>query len=128
MDRSKLSHMLPVLAQINRDGNCFLLMLIAMLYIFASGVEASPINIAVIAALVFFLSFGAPNQPGSILIGTLIIITYLNSMDAICMAIYLEVFLGGIQSLVNVISDIVTVAVEEGVQFEQQNGSPNQVA
>lgn len=118
MDRSKLSRALPLLAQINRDGNCFLLMLVAMLFIFASGAEVSAVNIIVIAALVLFLSFGAPNQPGSILIGTLIIITYLHAYDAICMAIYLEVFLGGIQNIINVISDIVTVAEKEDVRYE----------
>jgi len=118
MDRGRISRALPLLAQINRDGNCFLLMLVAMLYIFASNVEVSAVNVAVIAALVLFLSFGAPNQPGSILIGTLIIIAYLNSYDTICMAIYLEVFLGGILNMINVISDIVTVAEEEGVRYE----------
>ena len=119
MDRSRLSRILPALAQINRDGNCYLIMFVAMLFLLASDIEFSVVNIVVIAALVLFLSFGAPNQPGSILIGTLIIITYLNSNDAIGMAIYLEVFLGGLQNMVNVISDIVTVAEEEGVRYEE---------
>ena len=119
MDRSWLSRALPLLAQINRDGNCFLLMLVAMLYIIGSGTDVSAVNVIVIGALVLFLSFGAPNQPGSILIGTLIIITYLNSYDVICMAIYLEVFLGGILNMVNVISDIVTVAEEGNVRYEE---------
>ena len=113
MDRGWLSRMLPVLAQVNRDGNCFFLMLIGMFYIFASGTQASAADIVVIAALTLFLSLGAPNQPGSILIGTLIILIYLNASDMVCMAIYLEVFFGGMQNLVNVISDIVSVAEEQ---------------
>ena len=119
MDRAKLSLALPVLAQTNRDGNCFLLMFVATVYIFASGTDVSPVHVLVIAALVLFLSFGAPNQPGSILIGTLIIISYLNSYDIICMAICLEVFLGSMQNMVNVIGDIVLVAEEQGVRYEK---------
>ena len=88
-------------------------MLIGMFYIFASGTQASAADIVVIAALTLFLSLGAPNQPGSILIGTLIILIYLNASDMVCMAIYLEVFFGGMQNLVNVISDIVSVAEEQ---------------
>ena len=119
MDRRRVSRAMPVLAQNNLDGNCYLLMLVAMLFVFASGLNVSAVNIAVIAALVLFLSFGAPNQPGSILIGTLIIITYLGSYDMICMAFYLEVFLGGLQNLINVISCIVMVAEEEGVRYRE---------
>ena len=114
LDRSRLSRTLPVLAQINRDGNCFLLILIAALYIFATGMEASTANIVVIAVMALFLSFGAPNQPGSILIGTLFIVNYLNSYDMICMAIYMEVFLGGLQNMINVIGDIVMVMEDQG--------------
>ena len=115
MDRTLLSRILPVLAQTNRDGNCFLIMFIATVYIYASGMDISPVNIAVIAVLVLFLSFGAPNQPGSILIGTFIITNYLGSYDIISLAICLEVFLGGAQIMLNVISDIVSAAEEEGV-------------
>ncbi len=110
-----MARILPVLAQTNRDGNCFLIMFIATVYIYASGVDVSPLNIAVIALLVLFLSFGAPNQPGSILIGTFIITNYLGSYDIISLAICLEVFLGGALIMLNVISDIVSAAEEEGV-------------
>ncbi|MBE6466384.1 dicarboxylate/amino acid:cation symporter [Denitrobacterium detoxificans] len=113
LDRERVSRTLPFLAQINLDGNCFLLMFVAVFYIFATGTEVPPVSIVVISALVLFLSFGAPNQPGSILIGSLIIVTYLKSYDVVCMAIYLEFFLGGLQNMINVISDIVTVSEEE---------------
>ena len=119
MDRGRVSHILRILAQINCDANCFLLTLIAMLYIFASGMEVSIVNIVVIAAIALFLSFGAPNQPGSLLIGTLIILNYLNTYELVCMAIYMEVFLGGIQNIVNVIADIVIAAEEEGVKIAE---------
>ena len=88
-------------------------MMIAMLLIFLMGIEASWVQVQVIAVLIFFLSFGAPNQPGSILIGTLIIITYLKAEDMASFAIYMEVFFGTFQNIINVIGDIVTIAIEE---------------
>ena len=119
MDRRRISRIMPVLAQINLDGNCFILTLVAMLNVFMFGVQLNWLNTTVIAALVLFLSLGAPNQPGSILIGTLIIISYLGSYGLVCMALYLEVFLGSLQNIINVASDVVTVAEEEGVKCEE---------
>lgn len=112
-NRKRLSENLPILAQANLDGNCFIIMMIAMLLIFLMGNEAAWAQITVIGILILFLSFGAPNQPGSILIGTLIVISYLKAEDLISFAIYMEVFFGVMQNLINVIGDIVTVAIEE---------------
>lgn len=119
MDRSRISRVLPLLSQINRDANCFFLIVITILFIFSSGVDASILNIVVICVMSVFLSFGAPNQPGTILIGTLMITNYLNSFEMICVAICLEVFLGGLQNLINVIGDIVMTAEEEGVHYAE---------
>ena len=116
MDRKNLSYKLPILAQIGLDGNCLLLMLIAMVCVFMVGSAIHWTSIVAIAALVLFLELGAPNQPGGILVGTLIIITYLNLPDMLRMAIYMEVLLGSIQNLINVISDVVTMVEDEGVR------------
>ncbi|MDO4400598.1 MAG: cation:dicarboxylase symporter family transporter [Coriobacteriia bacterium] len=116
MDRDRLRDSLPVLAQINLDGNCFLITLIAMGYIYLTGTDVTWVNIAVIAMLVLVLSCGAPNQPGSILLGALFVIMYLNSNEMLCVAFFLEVFLGSVQNIVNVISSVVTVAEEEAAQ------------
>ena len=125
-DRKRLSEKLPILAQVNLDGNCFIVMMIGMLFILLLGIEAAWFQILVIAVLVFFLSFGAPNQPGGILIGTLIIVYYLRATDLISIAIYLEVFFGAIQNAVNVIGDIVTVAIEEQKARPLGNAGPKQ--
>ena len=69
-----------------------------------------------ITMLVLVLSCGAPNQPGSILLGTLFVIMYLNSNEMLCVAFFLEVFLGSVQNIVNVISSVVTAAEEEAAQ------------
>lgn len=113
MRRSELESDMPVLAQINLDGNCFIITMVTLLFMFVSSTEASWLNLAGLAMLVLFLSFGAPNQPGSILIALLIVITYLHSPGMICMAIYSEALLADALNIVNVIGDIVTMAIEE---------------
>ena len=107
--RKRLEKELPILAQTSLDGNCFILMLLATIYIFVANCEVSWINVAVIALIVMFLSCGAPNQPGSILIGMLVVLTYLNSDAAISLALCFELFCGGLQNILNVISSVVTV-------------------
>ena len=113
MNRNVLASKLPILAQLGLDGNCFLLMFIAMICIFMTGVDIPLPSIVGIALLVLFLELGAPNQPGGILVGTLIIISYLNLPDMLRMAIYLEVIFSSFQNLINVISNIVTVVEDE---------------
>ena len=110
--RNELEDSMPVLAQINLDGNCFIIMAIAMVLIVSNGVTLPWWNYLLLAVLVIFLSFGAPNQPGSILIGILIIIQYLKIPNVLYLAIYCEVLLGPVQNLVNVIGDIVMVAID----------------
>ncbi len=113
MDRKRITDTFTILAQINLDGNCYLIMLMGMVFIFMMVTSASWFHIIVIAIMVVFLSFGAPNQPGSILIGTLIIALFLKADVLIPTAVYLEVFFGAIQNLINVTGDLVTVAIEE---------------
>ena len=112
-DRKRLSESMPILAQTNLDGNCFLIMLISMSVIFLLGKEISWLQILGIAFLILFLSVGAPNQPGSIMIGILIITLYLKADELILIAIFAEVFFGWLQNIINVLGDIVTVAIEE---------------
>ena len=117
-NRKRLSEKLPILAQTNLDGNCYLIMLISMIFIYLLGIDISWLQIVGIAFLVLFLSVGAPNQPGSMLIGMLIITFYLQADELISIAIFAEVFFGSIQNIINVLGDIVTVAIEE--QKEKQ--------
>ena len=113
MDRKKLEKSIPMLAQLNLDGNCFMIMLISLLFIIVTNVSVSWVDILVIMVLVVFLSMGAPNQPGSILIGMLIIINFLEAYEMIAVAIYSEVFLGSVLNIINVSGDIVTVAIDD---------------
>ncbi|MBQ7534220.1 MAG: dicarboxylate/amino acid:cation symporter [Stomatobaculum sp.] len=110
MDRGELDKNLPVLAQINLDGNCYFITLVALILVFMSNPNATVIDVLGIATLVFFLSLGAPNQPGSFLIAMLIILHYVEHIELIPIAIFCEVFFGGILNIMNVQGDIITTA------------------
>ena len=112
ISRSYLEDAMPVLAQINLDGNCFIIMGITMILIVSNGASLLWWNYLLLAILVFFLSIGAPNQPASILIGVLIIIHYLKIPGMLPVAIYCEVLLGTVQNLINVVGDIVISAID----------------
>lgn len=82
-----------------------LLMCYTLALAFVLGIEIPWLNLIGPAALIMFLSLGSPNQPGSILIGMLIITAYLKAPEMLCAAIYLEAFFGGLQNIINVIGD-----------------------
>ncbi|MBQ3328852.1 MAG: cation:dicarboxylase symporter family transporter [Eggerthellaceae bacterium] len=111
--RERLEKELPVMAQTNLDGNCFIIMLLAMFSIFITNSEVSWLNVVVVGLIVLFLSCGAPNQPGSILIGMLIVFAYLNIDGGVSMALCFELFCGSLQNIINVISGVVTVTESE---------------
>ena len=113
IDRKKLKDSVPVLAQINLDGNCFLITLIALMIILLSATMIYPIDAFSIGFLVFFLSFGAPNQPGSCLIALIIILQYLNAPNLMPLAIFSEAVFGGLLNLVNVAGDVVAIVTDD---------------
>lgn len=119
MDRKRLERALPALSQTMFDGNCYFLMAIAIFIAFDTGVNFTWYGLLILVFLVVFLSLGAPNQPGGILVGTLILFTHLLSDRgydyAIIMfvAVFFEAAFGVFQNLLNVMGDIVTVAIEE---------------
>ena len=116
MDRRRLETALPILAQLNLDGNCFFITLITLVVMLGSSAEISLLSLFGVAALVFFLSLGAPNQPGSTLIGITVLMNYTQSGDSmIALAILCEMLFGGLLNLTNVLGDIVTVAQMQGI-------------
>ena len=113
MDRKNLESSIPMLAQVNLDGNCFFITLIAMILMLVSDTEITIWNVLAIAVMVFFLSFGAPNQVGSILIALVIILNYMSAHNLIPIAIFSEVFFGALLNITNVCGDMITVAEQE---------------
>ena len=75
-----------------------------------SGTGISMLWVAAVGALVLFLSLGAPNQPGSCIIGMVIIFNFFLATELLPLAILAEVFFGGLLNIINVVGDIVTVA------------------
>jgi len=128
MDRKRLEKNMPVLAQTNLDGNCFLLMLIAYMFMFVTSTGSAWFDVAGVAVLIVFLSLGAPNQPGSILIGSLIIILTLQSFEMLCVAIYAEAVMGSALNITNAIGDIVAIAIEERDCFKETSHTDHKTA
>ena len=115
IDRKRLEIKLPILAQVMYDGNGFFLMSVAMFLAFSSDRAVTWYGVVMAGILVFFLSLGAPNQPGGLLVGTIIMIQYfgIEISSAIYLAIAFEAAMGVFQNLFNVVGDIVTVTIEE---------------
>ncbi len=109
MNRKRLENSFPVLAEINLDGNCFFITLIPLVVMFVSNAEISLLNMLLVGILAFFLSLGAPNQPGSVLIGILIVFNFMQADYLISNAILFEVLFGGVLNLINVTGDVVTI-------------------
>ena len=122
LDRKRLESELPVLAQINLDGNCYIVTLFSLMILFSSMPTVSWINVAVIGCLILFLSLGAPNQPGSCLIGIMIVINYIGAYKMVPIAIFAEVFFGAILNLLNFIGDIVIVAIDDVACRREEGG------
>lgn len=118
-DRKRMEQSMPVLAQINLDGNCFIITMTAMLYIAINSTPLSAVEVTAVGLLVLFLSLGAPNQPGSCLVSLSIVMLFLKAPDLQTIGIIAEVFFGGILNLTNIVGDIVTIATDE----VQENGS-----
>ena len=113
MNKEIVKEQLPILAQINLDGNCYYITLTAMTMVLASGGTLSWFQVVAVGLLVLMLSLGAPNQPGSCLIGMVIIINYMDVPDFVPVAILTELLLGSWQNLINVFGDIVAVAIDD---------------
>ena len=84
-----------------------------MILMFTTGSGISWLDVIMVGLVVFFLSLGAPNQPGSILIGLLVIFNYMDALDIIALAIYAEAIFGSLLSVTNAAGDIVTIAITD---------------
>ena len=105
-----------------------MLMSVGLFLSFELGESTTWYRILVLAILVIFLSLGAPNQPGTFLVGTMIILRFFgySSASLTYIALILEASLGIVQNLINVIGDIVTVTIEEE-QMKIRKKLPEQI-
>lgn len=112
-DRKRLEQSLPILTQVNLDGNCFLVTLIAMLYIAINSTALTAEYAIAVGFLVLLLSLGAPNQPGSCIVSLTIVMLFLQANDLTTIALIGEAVFGGVLNLTNIAGDLVLVAGEE---------------
>lgn len=82
---------------------------------FQMGASTVLYRVLILTILVVFFPLGAPNQPGTFLVGAMIILKYfgLDATGCVYLFLLLEATLGVFQNLINVIADIVTVTIEE---------------
>ena len=105
---------LPVLAQISLCGNCLIITLFSLTSARYFGISLSPTQVLIVGFLVLALSVGAPNQPGSVFIGMAILFTYFQvPVEGMVIIVLQEIVLGRFATLLNTVSDIITVYSHE---------------
>ncbi len=112
MDRNRLEETMTSLAQVKLDGNCFVITLFSVFLLALVSNSFSLLDLCLVGVLVFFLSFGAPNQPGSTLIGLVIVLNYMNATPLLPLAICAEAMFGWLQNIINVLSGVVMAAID----------------
>lgn len=108
-----LNNILTLGAKENMDANCALLGIFTMVVVLTSGIKLTLMQGFFLVLVVIFLSLGSPNLPGSMLLGMLIIFTYLG-IDAslLCTYILMEAFLTKASACVNTLGDL-TIALTD---------------
>ncbi|MGI6020605.1 MAG: dicarboxylate/amino acid:cation symporter [Lachnospiraceae bacterium] len=103
---------LPIMSQINLDGNCFIIMGMTVLCANVEGYYITAAQGIVLTILIFALSLGAPNQPGSVLIGLIITFTFVGiPMEYIPTIIFMEAFLGPWITAINGVGNFINIAI-----------------
>lgn len=105
---------MPILAQINQTGNCFILLTTTLFMISFTKKVLDPVSLILLGILVIFVSMGAPGRPASLLIGLVILFNFTGiSLELIATAIYIEAIVGRILPILSTLFDIATVVTEE---------------
>lgn len=104
---------MPVFSKINLEGNCFILFFSGLVIQNVVGERMSVPQFLIMALLVLILSLGAPNHAGSIMIGLIIIFSYIGVSGAlISVPIFCEAILGKSVTLINTFGNYVTIAID----------------
>ncbi|GEM_PF-3816587 len=108
-----LKNILTLGAKENMDANCALLGLFTMVVVLSSGIDLTLMQGFFLVLVVIFLSLGSPNLPGSLLLGILIIFTYLGiDSSLLCSYILMEAVLSKSTAFINTVGDL-TVAITD---------------
>lgn len=128
LNRSLLRQELPILSQLNLDGNCFVLMLVSLSCLSFAGHSLSIFQVLILTLIILVLSAGAPNQPGSMITGLLIVFYYVDMpIDNFPALVYMEVLFSGIILILNTLGDMVIVATGQSEsEAENARNTPSQ--
>jgi len=114
LSRDYLTEALNLGALLNMDGNSIVITVVLLNTISAIGVSLSPMKYVGMAIILLLFSVGAPNQPGSFLLGMIILMTFIGiSIELIGVMLIIEALASKLYSSFNSIGDIVTLVIED---------------
>ena len=93
----------------NMDGNCAVLMLLMPVIGLINGVDLTFAEAMIMGFTILLMSLGAPNQPGSLTVATMILLPQLGlSEDVITITLIVEIITCRILAASNVLGDVVS--------------------
>lgn len=113
IETSELRNSLLLGSKVNMTGNCLIISFFSMLMIYSADIKIIPFLVFNIGLIIILLSVGAPNQPGSFLLGMVFIVSFLGmSTESYFVIIIMEYILGRTYSCLNCLDDIILMVVE----------------
>lgn len=114
MPRDVLDKGLQLGAMMNMDGNCIVVSMGIIGMIYSLNIELSIIQIALMALIILLLSVGAPNQPGSFLLGIAVLMSFVGISSTFSGDfLIIEAIFGKVYSCMNATGDIVMMVIED---------------
>ena len=97
----------------NMDGNCIMVSTEIMGMILAAGITLTVPRLLMLSLVSLLLSVGAPNQPGSFLLSTIVLMSLVGiSGNLYADILVVEALYGKVYSFLNAVGDIVTMVIE----------------
>ena len=112
LPRKPLEISIPLGANMNMDGNCAVLMILIPIIGIINGIELTLAEVIIMGVTILMLSLGAPNQPGSLTVATMILLPQLGlAEEMITVTLIMEILTCRILAASNVLGDIVTSTI-----------------
>lgn len=103
---------IPLGTTLNMDGNCGTLMLLMMIMAEVAGIKLSMQTILIVGLFILAISFGAPNQPGSITVGAMILLPQIGvTTEMVTTALLIEIASNRFLALSNMVGSVVCTEI-----------------
>lgn len=113
MPRDILDAGLQLGGLMNMDGNCIMISTEIVGMIISAGVALNTTKFFMLMLVSILLSVGAPNQPGSFLLSTIVLMSLVGiTGDLYADLLLVEALYGKVYSCLNAVGDIVTMVIE----------------